>query len=82
MDTESAKSWAMLGSKVPKEEIVYFCQIIVLYFMIGASIYNLTTNNGDSNLWTALLCSSSAYLLPNPKIKRDKISNVLPNITE
>ena len=54
------------GTACPKEEIVFLCQVVVLYTVILISIYNLTTGHGDSNLWTALLSSSLGYLLPNP----------------
>ena len=62
--------WQLCGRGVPKSEIVFFCQVIILYTVILTSIYNLTKENGDSNLWTALLSSSLGYLLPHPTIKR------------
>ena len=57
--------------KCPKEEIVFLCQVVVLYTVIVISIYNLTVGHGDSNLWTALLSSSLGYLLPNPTLRRN-----------
>ena len=62
--------WQFCGRGVPKSEIVFFCQVIILYSVILTSIYNLTKENGDSNLWTALLSSSLGYLLPHPTIKQ------------
>ena len=62
--------WHFFGHGVPKSKIVFFCQVIILYSVILTSIYNLTKENGDSNLWTALLSSSLGYLLPHPTIKR------------
>ena len=64
------QQWNFCGQGVPKSEIVFFCQVIILYSVILTSIYNLTKGNGDSNLWTALLSSSLGYLLPHPTIKR------------
>ena len=61
--------WTIFGRDIPKAEIVFFCQVIILYTVIIVSIYNLTAENGDSNLWTALLSSSLGYLLPNPSLK-------------
>ena len=73
METESAeRSWSLFGSKVPKSEIVFFCQVIVIYTVIVVSIYNLTVGGGNSNLWTSLLSSSIGYSLPNPTIKFKK----------
>ena len=58
------------GRECPKEEIVFLCQVIILYTVIVVSIYNLTVAHDDSMLWTALLSSSLGYLLPNPSLKR------------
>ena len=63
--------WYIFGTACPKEEIVFLCQVVVLYTVILISIYNLTTGRGDSNLWTALLSSSLGYLLPNPTLRRN-----------
>ena len=57
----------------PKEEIVYLCQVILLYIVIITCIVNLSIDNGNSNLWTALLSSSLGYMLPNPSLKKTKI---------
>ena len=62
--------WHIFGRECPKEEIVFLCQVIILYTVIVVSIYNLTVGHGDSTLWTALLSSSLGYLLPNPSLKR------------
>lgn len=82
-DGVSIRNWSVLGRKAPRAELVFLCQILALYVLIGASIYNLTANKGDTNLWTAILCSSIGYLLPSPKLKRDKkLQDVLPHATE
>jgi hypothetical protein len=69
-ETHSNNQWHFFGRGVPKSEIVFFCQVIILYTVILTSICNLTRGNGDSNLWTALLSSSLGYLLPHPTIKK------------
>ena len=61
--------WHIFGTECPKEEIVFLCQVIILYTVIVVSIYNLTVAHDDSTLWTALLSSSLGYLLPNPSLK-------------
>ena len=66
----SENSWNVFGQSVPKTEIQYLCQIIVIYVVIITCIVNLSIDNGDSNLWTALLSSSLGYLLPNPTLKK------------
>ena len=72
-DAQSEKDstpWHLFGTVCPREEIVFLCQVVVLYTVILISIYNLTTGHENSNLWTALLSSSLGYLLPNPTLRR------------
>ena len=68
-DTHSVK-WHLLGTRVPKTEIVYFCQMIIVYIIIIASIVNLSIQNGSSELWISLLSSCIGYALPNPRLKK------------
>lgn len=60
----------MLGSQLPKSEIVYFCQMIVVFVIIVTSIANLSLQNDKSELWIALLSSAIGYALPNPTLKK------------
>ena len=68
--TPESKSWNFLGYSTPKSQIIFFGQIIIIYIVIGVSLINLSIGNGDSNLWSALLCSCLGYLLPSPSIKQ------------
>ena len=70
VDAKAMDGWHIFGRECPKEEIVFLCQVIILYTVIVVSIYNLTVAHDDSTLWTALLSSSLGYLLPNPSLKR------------
>ena len=70
VDAKATDGWHIFGRECPKEEIVFLCQVIILYTVIVVSIYNLTVAHDDSTLWTALLSSSLGYLLPNPSLKR------------
>ena len=63
------RTWCCSGSRVPKAEIVYLCQVLLILSIVLASIYNLTNHKGDQQLWVALLSSCMGYLLPNPSIK-------------
>ena len=70
-DPESqSDKWHVLGTHVPKTEIVYFCQMIIVYIIIITSVINLSTQNGSSELWISLLSSCIGYALPNPKLKK------------
>lgn len=68
----SERSWNLFGKSVPRTEIQYITQIIIIYIVIITCIINLSLGNGDSNLWTALLSSCLGYMLPNPSIKHRK----------
>ena len=68
---DAADGWHLFGTECPKEEIVFFCQVIILYTVIGGQHIQPDCRHGDSTLWTALLSSSLGYLLPNPSLKRE-----------
>ena len=68
----SASQWHVLGRRVPRSEIVFACQMILVYIVVCSSIINLSMELGDSNLWTALLSSCLGYILPNPKLPSNK----------
>lgn len=73
MTDSETPSWKIFGWNVCKNEVVYFCQIIILYTIIIVCIINLTTLNGDAQIWTSLLSACLGYLLPNPSIEQKKI---------
>lgn len=69
-ETGSNSKWMVLGQKLPKSEIVFFVQVVLIYIVVITSIVNLTLNKDEGKLWTALLSSSLGYLLPNPSLKK------------
>ena len=68
---DASDAWHIFGTECPRGEIVFLCQVVVLYTVIVVIIYNLTVGHDDSTLWTALLSSWLGYRLPNPSMKRD-----------
>ena len=62
------KLWRFFGRRVPRSEIVFVCQMIIIYVTVGVSLFNLTRGHGTDNLWVALLSSCLGYALPNPSI--------------
>jgi len=66
--SKSSKLWWIWGGQVPREEIMFFSQIIISYITIVACIINLSLQNGDSNFWSGLLGTCLALLMPNPKL--------------
>jgi hypothetical protein len=69
-DGENSKTWKACGSSVPRSELVFLSQVVIIYAVVCLCLFNLTTGRGDSNLWSALLSGCLGYLLPNPTIKR------------
>ena len=76
LHNQSSQEWRVFGSKVPKAEIVYFCQISIVYVIIVTSIINLSLNNGNSELWISLLCSAIGYALPAPTLQNGRTLSV------
>ena len=66
----NGERWHLLGTRVPQAEIVYFCQMIIVYVIIITSIANLSIQNGSTELWISLLSSCIGYALPSPKLKK------------
>ena len=66
ISSPSTRHWDMCGQRLPKSEIVYFVQVILVYVVVIVSIVNLTLGRSDEKLWIALLSSSIGYILPNP----------------
>lgn len=62
--------WIWCGDRLPKDQIVFFIQVIPIYIVICCSIANLMLGRGDEHVWLVLLSSSLGYLLPNPKISK------------
>lgn len=60
--------WRFFGKSVPRTQLVFICQILIIYVVIGSSIYNLSVGNKPASLWIGLLASCLGYCLPNPSI--------------
>jgi hypothetical protein len=67
---DSNNPWIVCGKSLPRSEIVFFSQVILIYVVCCICLANLTTGRGDSNLWSALLSGCLGYLLPSPSIKQ------------
>ena len=68
----SNSNWLIFGRLLPKNEVIFICQVVILYIVIITCIVNLSMRNGDSNLWTALLSSSLGIMLPQPTLSTRK----------
>ena len=61
---------SFFGNSLPRTEIVFFSQFLIILIVISTSIYNLSVNSEDSSLWISLLSSCLGYILPNPTLQR------------
>ena len=66
----NTEKWHLLGARIPKAEIVYFCQMTIVYIIIITAIINLSLQNGSTELWISLLSSCIGYALPSPNLKK------------
>ena len=67
---EERPGWSFLGTSLPKSEIVYFCQMLVVYIIIVTAIVNLSLNSDKTELWVSLLSSAIGYALPSPTLNK------------
>jgi len=58
--------------QVIEPEIVYFCQMKVVYVIIVTWITNLSLPNGKSELLITLMSSAIGCNLPSPSLKTSK----------
>ena len=56
-------------NRVPKNTITFIAQVIVLYAIIGVSVYHLSVQSPNQELWLILLSSAFGYILPSPGLK-------------
>ena len=65
--------WCCSGHDIPKAQLVFFCQVLLVYIVVIVCIVNLTIGVNDSQVWIILLSSSLGYLLPSPSVKNERI---------
>ena len=67
--TSSLGLW--FGKIRQRSDIVFLAQMLVIYTVIGVSLFNLSRgsdNDQQENVWMVLLSSCLGYVLPNPKL--------------
>lgn len=66
--SQNSRNYHMLGAKFPKQEVVFFCQVLLIYGVVITSLVNISLGS-THELWIALLTSCLGYLLPSPTLK-------------
>lgn len=74
-ESESTPHWKLCGERFPREEIVYFCQILMLYSVIVVGLVNLTMwwSTDDAawkQFWIGTVSGGIGYLLPQPRMSK------------
>ena len=78
----SQRMWDVFGRRVPRSEIVFFCQTFIIYIVVVTSLVNITLQNGPLNLWIALLGSGLGYLLPHPSLDKSQRHHDVSDFTQ
>ena len=65
-EKQERRSWKFCNSRLPRSEVVYFTQIVIILFLIGVSLIKLDCE--ESTFWFSLLSCTVGYALPNPKL--------------
>ena len=73
VSSEGPRNWSLFGARIPQAEIVFFCQVFLVYVVAGVALSQLALrpDGTQTTLWTALLSSSIGYLLPAPSLKKN-----------
>ena len=75
-DNVSARNWKFFGYNVPKPEVIFFSQVVIIYIVVITSLINVAIANGDTTVWISLLCSCLGYMLPNPSLPQAQFNNL------
>ena len=70
---EGQSEWTLFQSKFSRTELVFICQVVILYISIITCFVNLTVHNGPNELWITVLSLSLGTILPSPKVRETKI---------
>lgn len=74
--SESGSTRWWFGNKlIPREEVVFFCQMGIITLIVVVGLVNLCLKNGTESYWAAMVATGLGSLLPSPKIKKQKVHN-------
>lgn len=68
-ESSASTQWTICSEKIPKGEIVFFAQVLLVYIVTLTCIINLTLGNDPKELWVSLLASCIGYILPAPNLQ-------------
>lgn len=65
----AVSDWSWCGTRVPKNQVTYLTQVVLVYGIIAVSLSQLILQSSDRELWLILLSTSVGYVLPSPRLK-------------
>jgi len=68
--TTSDSRWNFCGDRVPKQEVVFICQLIATFSIVIVALINLSLDRPNRELWSTLVGAGFGYLVPCPSIRR------------
>ena len=72
--TRAARDTEVCINRIPKNTFACLAQIVVVYGIISVSLYHLSAQLPNQELWLVLLSSAFGYILPSPGLKNLKRS--------
>jgi hypothetical protein len=75
-------NWNVFGHSIPKQEVVFFSQVIILYIIIIVCLVEIILNQRvkdqcyklQEDIWYSLLAGAIGYLLPNPSLNTNSMN--------
>jgi len=69
-NNQERRSWVFFGSKIPRSQVLFVVQVILIVLIVTVAIVNLTLSKTceETTVWIAILSSSVGYMLPSPKL--------------
>lgn len=69
-DGVERRSWIFCGEHLPRSEIVFFAQTILVFILVIVSVacLALAKTCEETTVWVAVLSSSVGYMLPSPRL--------------
>ena len=74
--------WIVCCKKLPKKEVIFFAQVILIYVVSISCVVNLSLQLGNQSLWSSLLSGCIGYILPSPKFSKKKYGALLSHASE
>lgn len=81
-NTSEKRDFSFCGNRVPKNQVTYISQIIIIYTIVITAIIHLSLQSDNHELWLILLSSSLGYILPSPGLKFVKQSQTGLDFTD